>query len=123
MNALNAIAYDTGGRFLKNTNALDAALITTLNEISRYYLLAWSIDPEKLRPGKFSTIKASIKGRSGLSVRVRQDSLDLSKPVRDKNFMMHFLGGHGGCRFSEEVGYGTIHFSNLAKLVLGVPGQ
>ena len=82
--ALNAFAADTGGRFLKNTNALDTALITTLNEISRYYLLGWYIDPEKLKPGKFSTIKASIKGRSDLSVRVRQGSLDLSKLVQDK---------------------------------------
>lgn len=84
MDALNAIAHDTGGRFLKNTNALEAALITTLNEISRYYLLAWSIDPEVLKPGKFSTIKGSIPGRSDLTVRVRQGSLDLSKLVQDK---------------------------------------
>ena len=82
--ALNALAVDTGGRFLKNTNALDTALITTLAEISRYYLLGWSIDPERLQPGKRSTIKASIKGRSDLSVRVRQGSLDLSKLVQEK---------------------------------------
>jgi VWFA-related protein len=81
MDALNAIASDTGGRFLKNTNALDTALISTLSEISRYYLLGWYIDPEKLKPGKFSTIKASVKGRSDLSVRVRQGSLDLSQLV------------------------------------------
>lgn len=84
MDALNALAVDTGGRFLKNTNALDTALISTLAEISRYYLLGWSIDPEKVQPGKRSTIKASIKGRSELSVRVRQGSLDLLKLVRDK---------------------------------------
>jgi len=82
--ALNALAADTGGRFLKNTNALDTALITTLTEISRYYLLGWYIDPEKLKPGKFSTIKASIRGRSDLSVRVRQGSLDLSKLIQEK---------------------------------------
>jgi len=84
MDALNAIAYDTGGRFLKNTNALDTALITTLAEISRYYLLGWYIDPERLKPGKASTIKASVKGRSDLTVRVRQGSLDLSKLVQGK---------------------------------------
>jgi VWFA-related protein len=82
--ALNALASDTGGRFLKNTNALDTALITTLTEISRYYLLGWYIDPEKLKPGKFNTIKATIKGRSDFTVRVRQGSLDLSKLVQDK---------------------------------------
>ncbi len=82
---LNALAADTGGRFLKNTNALDTALITTLTEISRYYLLGWHIDPEKLKPGQHSTIKASIKGRSDLSVRVRQGSLDLSRLISDHN--------------------------------------
>jgi VWFA-related protein len=81
---MNALAADTGGRFLKNTNALDTALITTLAEISRYYLLAWSIDTENLRPGKTSSIKASIKGRSDLNVRVRQGTLDLSTLVKDK---------------------------------------
>jgi VWFA-related protein len=82
--SLNALAVDTGGRFLKNTNALDTALITTLTEISRYYLLGWYINPQKLKPGKYSTIKASIKGRSDLSVRVRQGSLDLSQLIQDK---------------------------------------
>jgi VWFA-related protein len=81
---LNALAVDTGGRFLKNTNALDTALITTLSEISRYHILAWSVDREKLKADKRSTIKASIKGRSDLSVRVRQGSLDLSKLVQEK---------------------------------------
>ena len=82
--ALNALAADTGGRFLKNTNALDAALITTLREISRYYLLGWYVDPEKLPPGKYSTIRVAVKDRSDLSVRVRQGSLDLSRLVSEK---------------------------------------
>jgi len=84
MDVLNAIAADTGGRFLKNTNALDTALITTLTEISRYYLLAWAMDPDKLQPGRYSTIRATVKGRSDLSVRVRQGSLDLSQLVSKK---------------------------------------
>jgi hypothetical protein len=37
-----------------------------------------------LRPGKTSKIKASIKGRPNLTVRVRQGSLDLSKLVQEK---------------------------------------
>jgi len=86
MDALNALASDTGGRFLKNTNALDTALITTLAEISRYYLLAWQIDEDKLQPDKYSTIRVSVKGRPDLSVRVRQGSLNLSQLiVRRKN--------------------------------------
>ncbi len=84
--ALNALASDTGGRFLKNTNALDTAMITTLSEISRYYLLAWPFDPDAVKPGKYSTIRAAVKGRSDLTVRVRQGTLDLSQLVntRDK---------------------------------------
>jgi len=82
--ALNALASDTGGRFLKNTNALDTALITTLTEISRYYLLAWPIDPDKLPPNKYSTIRVSVRGRSDLDVRVRQGSLNLSQLILQK---------------------------------------
>ncbi|MGD0309055.1 MAG: VWA domain-containing protein [Acidobacteriota bacterium] len=82
--ALNALASDTGGRFLKNTNALDTALITTLSEISRYYLLAWPFDPEAVKPGKYSTIRVAVKGRSDLTARVRQGSLDLSQLVAQR---------------------------------------
>jgi VWFA-related protein len=82
--ALNALAADTGGRFLKNTNALDTALITTLAEISRYYLLAWPFDLDAVKPGKYSTIRVAVKGRPGLTVRVRQGQLDLSQLVSKK---------------------------------------
>src|SRR5207249_3549945 len=37
--------------------------------------------------------------------------------------MMHLFGGHGGRQFSQEVGHGAIHFSNLAQPVVEVPGQ
>ena len=84
MDALNALAADTGGRFLRNTNALDTALITTLAEVSRYYLLAWPIDLDRLQPGRYSTIRVGVKGRSGLRVQVRQGSLDLSQLVSKK---------------------------------------
>ncbi len=83
--ALNAFASDTGGRFMKNTNALDAALITALSENSRYYLLGWHVDPELIRPGKASRIRVTVKGRSDLSVRVRQGSLDLSQLITKGN--------------------------------------
>jgi len=82
--ALNAVAADTGGRFLKNTNALDTALSTALREMSRYYLLGWHIDSEKLQPGKYSTIRAAVKGRPDLQVRVRQGTIDLSRITTKK---------------------------------------
>ncbi len=79
--ALNALAADTGGRFLKNTNALDTALITALAEMSRYYLLGWHIDTGKLNPEKASAIRVAVKGRSDLRVRVREGKLDLTQLV------------------------------------------
>ena len=52
-----------------------------VHERDAYYLIAWSIDTEALKPGRYSTIRASIKGRSDLTVRVRQGWLDLSRLV------------------------------------------
>ncbi len=82
--ALNALAADTGGRFFKNTNALDTALITALREMSRYYLLGWHIEPEKLQPGKYSKIRAAVEGRPDLHVRVRRETTDLSQITTKK---------------------------------------
>jgi VWFA-related protein len=79
--ALNTLASDTGGRFLKNTNALDTALITALAEVSRYYLLGWPIDPESVQPGKYRSIQVAVKARPDLTVRLRQGLVDLSQLV------------------------------------------
>ncbi|MBZ5495266.1 MAG: VWA domain-containing protein [Acidobacteriia bacterium] len=79
--ALNALASDTGGRFLKNTNALDAALTTALAEVSRYYLLGWYVDPDTLQPGKYKRIQVAVKDRPDLKVRLRQGRADLSQIV------------------------------------------
>lgn len=84
--ALNALASDTGGRFLKNTNALDMALITALSEASRYYLLGWHIDPDSVQPGKYRSIQVAVKDRPDLRVRLRQGQVDLSQLVhQDQN--------------------------------------
>jgi VWFA-related protein len=76
--ALNALAVDTGGTFLKNTNALDVAMTRTLAETSRYYLLGWYLGRDMQESGKYRSIRASIKGRSDLKVRVRQGKVDLT---------------------------------------------
>lgn len=78
---LNALASDTGGRFMKNNNALDEAIVEGLEETSRYYLLGWHVDPDKLQPGHLSPIRVSIKNRPDLKVRVRLGSLNLSKLI------------------------------------------
>lgn len=79
---LRALAADTGGRALLNTNALEAAVSKTLGETANYYLLAWR--PEGLAAGasgsapKFHKLEISIKGRPDLTVRVRRGFLDAS---------------------------------------------
>jgi VWFA-related protein len=76
---LNALASDTGGRFLKNTNALDQAIMRSLEDASRYYLLGWHIDPTGLQPGRYSSIRVALKGRTDLKVQARQSKMDLSR--------------------------------------------
>jgi VWFA-related protein len=75
--ALNALAADTGGSFLKNTNALDAAIAKIMDETSQYYLLGWYLDRNLLEPGKYRSIRVNIKDRPDLTVRVRQAKIDL----------------------------------------------
>ncbi len=76
---LNALASDTGGRFIKNTNAFDEAILESLDETSQYYLLGWYAEPGTQKTGRYSRIKVAIKNRPDLKVELRQKSLDLSK--------------------------------------------
>lgn len=75
--ALNALARDTGGRAVFNTNALDLGLSKALKETSVYYLLAWR--PEAAAPigGKFRHLSVTIPSRPDLQVRVRQGFFDV----------------------------------------------
>jgi hypothetical protein len=72
------VAAQTGGRFLRDVNFLNAAISQTLVETSRYYILAWHLNGANGTTWKRSIISASIRGRSDLTVRVRQGSLDLA---------------------------------------------
>jgi len=76
---LNALASNTGGRLIKNTNALESAIAKSLEETSRYYLLGWHVDPDKVQPGHYSHLKISVKNRPDLKVNLRQDLIMLSK--------------------------------------------
>lgn len=70
---LNALARDTGGLALRNTNRPMAEWLTdVLDDISNYYLLAWRPDTDEHKRGKFKDIKVVIKGRPDLSVRLRR---------------------------------------------------
>ncbi|HYJ45838.1 MAG TPA: VWA domain-containing protein, partial [Pyrinomonadaceae bacterium] len=77
---LNALARDTGGRFIHNTNDLGAGVTKALEETSLYYLLAWQPDPENRGQDKFRNIEVGVKGRPDLLVRVQRGYLDEAAP-------------------------------------------
>ena len=74
---LNALARDTGGRAIFNTNDFNGRLSTAVKETSVYYLLAWKPDEEGQKPGRFRNIEVSVVGRSDLSIRVRRGFFDI----------------------------------------------
>lgn len=69
---LNALAGDTGGRFLKNQNYFDKWVSRMLSETSNYYVLAWRPETEAQKSGKFKHIEVSVVGRPELTVRLQR---------------------------------------------------
>ncbi|HEY3580820.1 MAG TPA: VWA domain-containing protein [Pyrinomonadaceae bacterium] len=67
--ALSALAADTGGRALRNTNFFDKWLTNVLDETSNYYLVAWRPENDEERATKFRHVKISVAGQPELSVR------------------------------------------------------
>jgi VWFA-related protein len=78
---LNALARDSGGRALFNTNDLHVAVDNGLRETSTYYLLAWRPEHEGNSSGKFRRLEVSVVGRPDLTVRVRRGFFDLEPPA------------------------------------------
>jgi VWFA-related protein len=74
---LNALARDTGGRPILNTNALGAGLSRALQETAVYYLLAWDPDRIAQGAGQFRRIEVVLRGKPDLSVRVRRGFFDI----------------------------------------------
>ncbi len=74
--ALNALAADTGGRALRNSNDLAAGVKNALKETSVYYLLAWRPEEGEHKSGKFRRIEVSVTGRPDLTVRVRRGFIE-----------------------------------------------
>ena len=66
--SLRAIAEDTGGRALLNTNAIDAAIRQTVKETAAYYVLAWQPAGGEQKGAKFRRLEVSVKGRPDLNV-------------------------------------------------------
>lgn len=75
--ALNALARDTGGKPIFNTNSLTTGLSKALKETSIYYLLAWKPEPERHNASKFRRIEVKVAGRPELTVQVRRGFFDV----------------------------------------------
>jgi VWFA-related protein len=76
--AMHALAVDTGGKALYNTNDLVQGLAPALKETSSYYLLAWKPDAET--SGRFRQLEVKLVGRPELTVRVRKGFFDVDPP-------------------------------------------
>ncbi|HET7287061.1 MAG TPA: VWA domain-containing protein, partial [Pyrinomonadaceae bacterium] len=74
---MNALAADTGGKALFNTNDLTKGFAPALKETSVYYLLAWKPDAEAQKEKRFRNIEVKLINRPDLTVRVRKGYLDL----------------------------------------------
>lgn len=73
---LNALAADTGGKAVFNTNSLEPGLSRALKETAAYYLLAWKPDNETQHASKFRRIEVKVVGKPDLVVQVRRGFFD-----------------------------------------------
>jgi VWFA-related protein len=78
--ALHALATDTGGRALRNTNFFGNWVSNVLDETSNYYLVAWRPENDEERAPKFRQVKISIAGQPELTVRAPKGYVEGPKP-------------------------------------------
>ena len=76
-NGMNALAADTGGKAVFNTNDLRQGLAPALKETSTYYLIAWKPDAETQKQGRFRNVEVKLLNHSDYTVRVRKGYFDL----------------------------------------------
>ena len=74
---MNALAADTGGKAVFNTNDLRRGLAPALKETSTYYLIAWRPDTESQRQTRFRNVEVKLVGHPELTVRVRKGYFDV----------------------------------------------
>ncbi|HEX8503496.1 MAG TPA: VWA domain-containing protein [Pyrinomonadaceae bacterium] len=72
---LSALAGDTGGQFLKNTNYFDRWVSRVLDETSNYYRIAWRPEAEEQKQGRFRRVEVAVAGRPDLTVRLHRGYL------------------------------------------------
>lgn len=78
---MNALAFDTGGKAIFNTNSLEPGLSRAIRDTSAYYLLAWNPEHETRRASKFRRIEVKVVGKRELSVQVRRGFFDVEPPA------------------------------------------
>ncbi|HEY6218304.1 MAG TPA: VWA domain-containing protein [Pyrinomonadaceae bacterium] len=76
-NGMNALAADTGGKAIFNTNDLRTGLAPALKETSNYYLIAWKPDADSQKQGRFRNVEVKLIGHPDFTVRVRKGYFDL----------------------------------------------
>ena len=74
---MNALAVDTGGKAIFNTNDLKKGLAPAIKETSTYYLLAWKPDAEAQKQRRFRNLEVRLVDRPDLTVRVRKGYFDV----------------------------------------------
>ena len=74
---MNALAVDTGGKAIFNTNDLKQGLAPAIKETSTYYLLAWKPDADSEKRSRFRNLEVKLLGHPELNVRVRKGYFDL----------------------------------------------
>lgn len=79
---MNALAVDTGGKAIFNTNDLKQGLAPAIKETSTYYLLAWKPDAEAQKQRRFRSLEVRLVNRPDLTVRVRKGFFDVDPPER-----------------------------------------
>jgi VWFA-related protein len=73
---MNALAEDTGGRALFNSDSFNEAMTRAVRETSNYYLLAWKPTLEEQKGGKFRKVEVTVKGRPELTVKLPRGYLE-----------------------------------------------
>src|SRR5687767_1976560 len=74
---MHALAADTGGKSLFNSNDLTKIFAPALKETSVYYLLAWKPDADAQKDKRFRNLEVRLINRSDLSIRVRKGYFDV----------------------------------------------
>jgi VWFA-related protein len=78
--ALHALAADTGGRALRNTNFFERWVSGMLDETSNYYVIAWRPENNEEKELKFRNVKISVLRRPDLTVRAPRGYVEGPKP-------------------------------------------